>query len=380
MNSLICTPEELQQFHRPRIKNPIGRIGIVDLFCGCGGLSLGVLQACALTSRDFRIRLAVDNNEKAIEVYAHNFSSFADAIINQDIAALVDVGRKTCKASPKESQALREAEGTDLLVAGPPCQGHSDLNNSSRRDDPRNLLYMAPVRAAVVLRPKVVMIENVPTVIKSSEGVVSSALKLLKDAGYHTVEFAMNLTQVGVPQSRVRHVLLASKSPLDSVLGALQSLPVRSIPCIEYIQDISDEASSSAKDAYNRVSRLSQQNDARIAHLFRTDTYDLPNELRPSCHRDREHSYVSMYGRLHPMKPAQTITSGFGSMGQGRFVHPTQQRMITAHEAARLQGFPDYFAFPGERVTALREMIGNAVPPTLSKVVVKLLIEHGHFT
>ncbi|MCY1248744.1 putative BsuMI modification methylase subunit YdiO [compost metagenome] len=82
-----------------------------------------------------------------------------------------------------------------------------------------------------------------------------------------------------------------------------------------------------------------------------------------------------MYGRLNPNLPAQTITSGYGSMGQGRFVHPTQRRMITSHEAARIQGFPDYFRFePVSKLTALREMIGNAVaPPVAATLLVQLL-------
>ena len=78
-----------------------------------------------------------------------------------------------------------------------------------------------------------------------------------------------------------------------------------------------------------------------------------------------------MYGRMHWDRPAQTLTSGFGSMGQGRYVHPTRPRLITPHEGARIQGFPDFFDFGGiESVTALREMIANAVPPQLSATFV----------
>ncbi|MBL0121659.1 MAG: DNA cytosine methyltransferase [Betaproteobacteria bacterium] len=109
----------------------------------------------------------------------------------------------------------------------------------------------------------------------------------------------------------------------------------------------------------------------RIDYLFKNALYELPNSHRPPCHQNDNHSYKSMYGRLREDQPAQTITSGFGSMGQGRFVHPTRRRTITAHEAARIQGFPDFFSFEGiERVTALREMIGNAVPPPLAMAIV----------
>lgn len=123
------------------------------------------------------------------------------------------------------------------------------------------------------------------------------------------------------------------------------------------------------------TTRLSGENISRIAHLFSRNVYDLPNELRPPCHRDKAHSYASMYGRMRPDAPAQTITSGFGSMGQGRFVHPTRPRMITAREAARIQGFPDYFSFePSSSRTALHEMIANAVPPALSAAIVSAIL------
>ena len=118
---------------------------------------------------------------------------------------------------------------------------------------------------------------------------------------------------------------------------------------------------------FYQPSRPTAENAKRIQYLFDNDIHDLPNSLRPSCHRDKQHAYISMYGRMHWDKPAQTLTSGFGSMGQGRFVHPTRPRLITPHEAARLQGFPDFFDFTVvDSVTALREMIANAVPPPLT--------------
>ena len=89
-----------------------------------------------------------------------------------------------------------------------------------------------------------------------------------------------------------------------------------------------------------------------------------------------------MYGRIKPDEPAQTITTGFGSMGQGRFVHPTRERLITPHEAARIQGFPDFFSFArrdGEAITrtALQRVIGNAVPPPVAARLMLRLVESG---
>jgi DNA (cytosine-5)-methyltransferase 1 len=108
-----------------------------------------------------------------------------------------------------------------------------------------------------------------------------------------------------------------------------------------------------------------------MAWLIEHDEHDLPNALRPPCHQS-EHSYRSMYGRLRWDQPAQTVTTGFGSMGQGRFVHPATARTITAHEAARLQTIPDFFDFSLARTRgSLARLIGNAVPPGLPAAILE---------
>lgn len=378
LENLLCTPENLRKDRLPSISQNSQSLTAVDLFCGCGGLSFGALQAGLSAKRNFRIELAIDNNASALTVYKQNFSKSANFIEMRDVEELVDVQDLSTSPAAKEAIAWKNFAAVDLILAGPPCQGHSDLNNSSRRSDPRNSLYLAPARAAVSLRPKVLLIENVPTVVKSKEDVVGKSHVLLSRLGYHVVELTLDLTRLGVPQTRTRHVQLASLKPLDNLVREVSKLPKRTVACWEYIIDLVDQANHTGHP-FARTTKLSAANITRINYLFDNSIYDLPNELRPKCHRDREHSYVSMYGRIDPKKPSQTITSGFGSMGQGRFVHPTRPRMITPHEAARLQGFPDSFSFENcAYVTALREMIGNAVPPTMSSALISLLISHGH--
>ena len=112
----------------------------------------------------------------------------------------------------------------------------------------------------------------------------------------------------------------------------------------------------------------------RMQWLLANDEHDLPNHLRPRCHQDG-HTYKSMYGRLRWEEPAQTITSGFSSIGQGRYMHPERLRALTAHEAARIQGFPDYFDFSAAVTRrALTTMIGNAVPPELGRHIFEALL------
>ncbi|MEN8220818.1 MAG: DNA cytosine methyltransferase [Pseudomonadota bacterium] len=105
--------------------------------------------------------------------------------------------------------------------------------------------------------------------------------------------------------------------------------------------------------------------------------YNLPDLVRPSCHKNKNHSYKSCYGRLYWDKPAQTITSGFGSMGQGRYIHPLRKRVITPHEAARIQGFPDFFDFSMVNLRGdLHGMIANAVPPKITAMIINSLLDN----
>lgn len=130
-----------------------------------------------------------------------------------------------------------------------------------------------------------------------------------------------------------------------------------------------DLARESNDKCFSSPSTPSQWNQKRIDYLFDHDIYELPDSQRPDCHRLKKHSYKSVYGRLDWTSPVPTITSGFGSMGQGRFVHPSLRRTLTPHEAARLQFFPDFFRFEGIGRAALQTMIGNAVPSRLSFVI-----------
>jgi DNA mismatch endonuclease Vsr len=123
--------------------------------------------------------------------------------------------------------------------------------------------------------------------------------------------------------------------------------------------------------AFDSASTPNADNVSRIKWLFEHRKHDLPNALRPDCHHS-EHSYVSMYGRLDWDEPAQTVTTGFGSMGQGRYVHPARRRTLTPHEAARLQMIPDFWNFGAVRKRgSLATLIGNAVPPILATALLE---------
>jgi len=266
---------------------------------------------------------------------------------------------------------MEEFGETDVLVGGPPCQGHSDLNNYTRRDDPKNALYLRMARAAEILLPKVVVIENVATVHLDKNGVVQATLQALEACGYRVATKILDLRRIGVPQRRRRFLLIATTiTRLDpsTVLSNLEkSMPDHPDRTVRWA--IEDLRSIHGNTTYDSSSRTSEKNAKRIDLLFDRNLYDLPNRFRPKCHREKDHSYISMYGRLRWASPAQTITTGFGSMGQGRYVHPKCRRTITPHEAARLQTFPDWFRFGEAPRGVLASVIGNAVPPLLMREV-----------
>jgi DNA (cytosine-5)-methyltransferase 1 len=351
--------------HRPAYEALRPRIRVVDLFAGCGGLTLGAAEAARRLGLGIDVRLAVDVDDDARAVYGANLPG-ADVRANA-VEELFAAGIGA--ALTKTERGLKRQVGpVDVLLGGPPCQGHSDLNNHTRRADPRNALYARMARAAEVLRPKIVFIENVPTVTHDVEKVVEATVAALKQLGYSVAEEVLDIARLGAPQRRRRHVVLASRLAKVDVEGIISGLNVR---CAEHpfrsvrwaIEDLLARNSNSLSDS---PSVPSSENVKRIAWLFENRQYDLPNARRPGCHQS-DHSYNSMYGRLKWDEPAQTVTTGFGSMGQGRYVHPSRRRTLTPHEAARLQMLPDFWDFSSvTKRGSMARLIGNAVPPVLA--------------
>ena len=179
---------------------------IADLFCGCGGLTLGACEAARQSGIQTKIALAVDLSRNALAVYQNNF--LRSGTQQEDLSLLLGSPGESILDSERRLSA--SVKSISLMLAGPPCQGHSDLNNSSRRHDPRNLLYLKVVRAAELFRPSVVLIENVPTVVHDKTNVVRRAKEWLCDFGYNVDDGIVSALRVGVPQNRRRHILVGS--------------------------------------------------------------------------------------------------------------------------------------------------------------------------
>ena len=349
---------------RPRIGRRAREIRVVDLFSGCGVMSLGIWEACRAVGTRMVPVMALDFNQIALRVYEDNFPGVW--ALAKPVESILD-GMLGSPASAAERELVARLGKVDVLIGGPPCQGHSNLNNHTRREDPKNRLYDRMARLAELVEPTHIIIENVPSALHDKGKVVDRTIAHLRHLNYSVDDAIVQAVAVGVPQHRRRHFVVASRQQqldINTSICAF-SRPERSVSWA-----ISDLAHAARHSVFDQTGIPSPVNRQRIEYLFAHKLFELPDAQRPDCHRLEAHSYKSVYGRLRPNKPAQTITSGFLSMGQGRYVHPSQRRTITPHEAARLQYIPDFFHFDSvSSRTALAEMIGNAVPPKLAYVL-----------
>ncbi len=355
---------------RGRLARSRSTVCVVDLFSGCGGLTLGVQEAARTRGYETDVRLAVELDEKVAAVYGRNFGVPSERLA-RDVVGTFD-GRHGRPFTNNEKAAVAlVGRKLDILVGGPPCQGHSTLNNHTRGDDPKNRLYLAMVRAAEVLAPRVVVVENVPPVERDSGRVLDKATGLFERLGYAVDADVVSVADIGVPQLRKRHVLVASRGSSPRIREAVLQHSVKGPRDLRWaIGDLR----GARRSPLDEPSVLTKENLKRARYLLRTQQFDLPNRMRPPCQRGA-HKYKSMYGRLRWDAPAQTITTGFGSPGQGRYLHPQELRTLTSHEAARIQFFPDWFDFSGLYRTELARVIGNAVPPKLAFVLASAFID-----
>jgi DNA (cytosine-5)-methyltransferase 1 len=223
---------------------------------------------------------------------------------------------------------------------------------------------------AIALQVPIVIIENVREVKADHHQVVEQTIQLLSSHGYRIAQGVMSAIDLGLPQTRSRFFLIAVKPEVPGVLVGLDDLN----PLVRPRRDLQwamGDLEFREFGGIHRPASLSAENRRRIEWLFSNEQYDLPDQERPECHRNG-HTYGSVYGRLAWSKVSGTITTGFLTPGRGRYIHPTQRRALTPHEAARIQGFPDSFQFAFEDGTipcnkTLAKVIGDAVPPIMGQ-------------
>ena len=320
----------------------------IDLFSGCGGLTLGLKFA------GYQVLAGVEVDAKASETYALNHPDVS--LFHQDIRE-IEVSKMMRHLDLKEGKL-------DLLAACPPCQGFSRIrtrNGASTNADPRNDLALKFLEFAKVLKPKHLLLENVPGLCK--QAVWKKIVLGLKREGYKLREAIVDASDFDVPQRRRRLILLGSKG--DSVPNA----PLRSDQK-RTVRDALQGMDSSGGDALHEMKTRRSASVQEIISAIPKDggsRSDLPERLRLACH-NRTNGFSDVYGRMQLDSVAPTITSGCHNPSKGRFIHPTEDRAISLREAALLQGFPIDYKFNishGKEAIAL--MIGNALPPPMIK-------------
>ncbi len=361
-NSVFCT------FGR-RIKKTVLMkkklsIGAVDLFCGVGGLSHGLIKA------GIQVRAGVDIDASCKYAFETNNKA---KFIHKDI--------KECEINDLER--LYHEDDIKVLAGCAPCQPfstHTQKNKNRDHDEKWGLLYYF-LEIIKKVSPVVVSMENVPQIVNHK--VFSDFIEGLESENYHTHWQKVYCPDYGIPQNRTRLVLLASKLGEINLIGPTHTPQnYKTVKmAISHLEPI-NAGSSSKKDRLHKSAALSKTNLERIKKSMPGGSWhDWDNNLRADCHRKKSgDSYRSVYARMEWDKPAPTITTQFYGFGTGRFGHPEQNRAISIREGAILQTFPQKYKFihPGSPVEfgRLGRYIGNAVPVKLGKIIGKSIIKH----
>jgi len=343
-------------------KKPSRKIYAIDLFCGAGGLTHGLIKS------GVDVRLGVDIDPVCEYPYtANNPSDFL-------LKSVKDL-------SGEDVIKYYRKNGIKLLAGCAPCQTFSRYNQKATESDTRWWLLLQFSRLVKELLPDLVTMENVPGLVE--QNVFEQFLGDLNECGYSISYSIVNCADYGVPQHRNRLVLLASKLGEITLLSPEEfgrtSKTVRE--AIGELPKITDGVCY-PKDPLHQSAKLSKTNKKRIKSSKPGGTWrDWSKKLVADCHKKNTgKSYPSVYGRMTWDAPSPTITTQFFGFGNGRFGHPEQDRAISIREGAILQSFPKGYKFvaPGETIykTKIGRLIGNAVPVSIGKLIGDSLYHH----
>ena len=361
----------------------------IDLFAGCGGLSLGFKMA------GFQSILASDIDENCELTFTTNFKGVP--FICRDISLIT------------ESEILEATKGqsVDVIIGGPPCQGFSLANKrrDSNNTDPRNKLFYQYLKILTWVNPKAFVLENVKGLLSMQGGkVIKEIVNCFSDAGYNVDYRILRASDYGVPQMRERVIVIGIRKDLN----VTPEFPVPSlgnpVTVDEAISDLppikAGEGADTASYAYppqNEYQKQMRRNSSvvlnhiamkhtpRLIERFKAikpgqslvDVWETHGAVKRGAPTERSTIKFSQNNnRLFGDKPAPTIAASF----QSNFIHPYLDRNFTAREGARLQSFPDDFIFCGFRTKmswqkglSQYQQIGNAVPPLLAYEIAKVL-------
>ena len=338
----------------------------VEVFAGGGGFAVGLAAA------GYRTVAAVEIHRDAVDTFKANHRHVQ--VFRQDVRTV------------RGDALLALADGSlDVLAACPPCQGFSSLTSKYKTPDPRNELVLEVARLAEEIRPRAIIMENVPGLADKGEKLFNDLLGRLCGVGYTPNWKILQVADFGVPQRRRRLVLFASlkgeigmPEPTHSRIGR-GGLP-KWVTLREVLPDLGpamlfgDALKLPSGDMANWhvVRRLSPENMERIRHAKPgLPRWRMPKELHVPCHADGYTGFSNVYGRMSWDQPSGTITAGCTTLSKGRFGHPEEDRTISLREAAILQTFPLDYHFETTRFESACDIVGNALPCRFAEVLAR---------
>lgn len=347
---------------------------VLDLFCGCGGISEGYALA------GFEIIGGIDFNKYAAITFKHNFKNAK--VHNIDITTF------------SNSQIEEDYGDVDVIVGGPPCQGFSSANRwQKEKEDPRNKLFFEYIRFVQKIHPKIIMIENVRGLLTRDSGYAIKRIKEILGAEEYNITYrVLDASDYGVPQNRKRAIIVGvqkkykdiffdfdkikkqEKTTVEDAIGELYVFEQSeaNVKTITTLADTPLRKFLRTKDNTildQDIVYPAQKVQDRIKHVPQGGNWkDVPSELWPT---DRQNRHSSAYKRLDPKTQSCTIDTG---NAHSNYFHPIYHRIPTIRESARLQSFPDSFEFQGPRGSKYRQ-VGNAVPPLLAKAIAEVIMK-----
>lgn len=360
---------------------------IIDLFAGCGGLSIGFIQA------GFQVVTAVEFDEMIASTYIKNHPNIPviiDDIKNIDVENVFKQG------------------DADVIIGGPPCQGFSMAGARIRNGfigDPRNYLFKHYLNIVKTVKPRVFVMENVKGIATMEGGAIFREIiksfgdkKSLDNDAYHIFHTVIKATEYGVPQARERMIIIGV---LNTECNVEEAFKVAKETILRNNTTFFDEVS--VWDAISNLSEIMPNDTGVIENPTAITPYQqylASGELKLHNHIATKHSQIAKnrmkkisegenftkleeniksvhsgsYGRLEKTGYAPTITTRFDTPSGGKFIHPIYNRTITPREAARIQSFPDDYIFYGNK-SSICKQIGNAVPPKCSYFLAEVVKE-----
>ena len=339
----------------------------IDIFAGGGGLTVGLKRA------GFNVVAAVELEQHAFTTYTANHPEVR--ALHQDVSTIAG----------SDLHNLCSGDTLDLLAGCPPCQGFTSLTAKYKTEDPRNILIFEMSRLAKDIRPRAIMMENVPGLASKGKDLYVDLKRRLRKLGYLLTEGVLEVADYGVPQFRRRLVLLGGlgfEIELPKPTHDKESLsglaPWKTVK--DTIGDMNepvtlDDARKTGgveRSNWHVVRTLSPNNTKRIQVARAGASWTtIPESLRPECHRNGYRGFSNVYGRMEWDSPSPTITGGCTTLSKGRFGHPVDNRTISVREAALLQTFPDDYLFDTPYMEYVCNIIGNALPCVFAEAVSK---------